>query len=174
MLRIRHIKQTAMTAAQQAYAAASDGRSLIADIADGALLKAKPLPGFAKFAAKIIVSFIGILIDAMLSTFRFKHDEDRQGAENYIAERLAWMEELSEFPIAATFELGYDNFPAVGTTYRLVDGPWKGYTWKCTREREKRARFKGGAWYEWDGYNMVFVEPPEEESPIGSDSPPVD
>lgn len=35
MPRIRQIKQQAWAAAQQAYAAASDGRSLIADLADG-------------------------------------------------------------------------------------------------------------------------------------------
>jgi len=154
-----------MAAAQQAYAAASDGRNLIADIHDGALLKAKPLKGFARFLAKTLTTFASVLVTVLVNKIKAGLGTDEGDIETTLAERFAWMDKMQEFPLAFMYDIRYDNYPTLGKRYKLVGGPWDGKYWTCGKEQQKKVKFTDGSWYEWDGYNVVYVQPLEAGEP---------
>lgn len=163
MPRIRQIKSTAMAAASQAYAAATDGRNLIADIVDGLLLKLIPLKGLASFIAKAILSIINIILAIFWSKMPLS-GKTAVDTEKAITDALMWLEGLKEIPIGFAPDFTYDNYPDVGKTYKLVNGPHHDKNWTCKKEMQRIVTFTDGSTYEWDGFNPVWI-PDEAETP---------
>lgn len=142
---IRQIKQKAWAAAVEAYAAASDGRSLIADFADGFGVRFRLLKGTSVFTTRLVESGAKYLLDSLL--FAMTKVLPALGVRQRPVLDLAWLEG-QEVPVSVYIDPTVDTYPTEAAPF--IGGPYDGRVF-TVEDGKTDVTLVGGHRYVWDG-----------------------